>query len=156
LSEKDQTVTAVNNALDANAGKKGALLPILHHIQDAIGYVPEGGIERIGKSLGLSRAEVHGVISFYHHFRTAPPGKKVIQVCRSEACKSMGGDDVAEALKTKLGIDFHQTSSDGEYSLEAVYCLGHCACAPALMVNDVPLAKVTPSRVDEVIAMGEI
>jgi formate dehydrogenase subunit gamma len=156
LSEKDQTVTAVNNALDANAGKKGALLPILHHIQDAIGYVPEGGIERIGKSLGLSRAEVHGVISFYHHFRTAPPGKKVIQVCRSEACKSMGGDDVAEALKTKLGIDFHQTSSDGEYSLEAVYCLGHCACAPALMLNDVPLARVTASRVDEVIAMGEI
>jgi formate dehydrogenase subunit gamma len=68
----------------------------------------------------------------------------------------MGGDDVAEALKTKLGIDFHQTSSDGEYSLEAVYCLGHCACAPALMVNDVPLARVTASRVDEVIAMGEI
>lgn len=156
MSEKDQTVTAVDNALDANAGKEGALLPILHHIQDAIGYVPEDGIERIGKSLGLSRAEVHGVISFYHHFRTSPPGKKVIQVCRSEACKSMGGDDVAEALKTKLGIDFHQTSSDGEYSLEAVYCLGHCACAPALMVNDVPLARVTASRIDEVIAMGEI
>ena len=156
MSEKDQTVTAVNNALDANSAKEGALLPILHHIQDAIGYVPEDGIELIGKSLGLSRAEVHGVISFYHHFRTSPPGKKVIQVCRSEACKSMGGDDVAEALKTKLGIDFHQTSSDGEYSLEAVYCLGHCACAPALMVNDVPLARVTASRVDEVIAMGEI
>ena len=95
MSEKDQTVTAVNNALDANAGKEGALLPILHHIQDAIGYVPEDGIERIGKSLGLSRAEVHGVISFYHHFRTSPPGKKVIQVCRSEACKSMGVGETA-------------------------------------------------------------
>ena len=106
----------------------------------------------IGKSINRSRAEVHGVVSFYHHFRQQKPGKHIIEVCRSEACQAMGAADVVEDLKNKLGIDFHETTADAQITLEPIYCLGHCACAPALMIDGVPKARISVDQLDGLIA----
>jgi formate dehydrogenase subunit gamma len=131
------------------------LLPILHAIQDAIGYVPTEAIPRIATALNLSRAEVHGVITFYHHFRTSPPGRHIVQLCRAEACQSMGSAALAEEIKAQLGIDFHQTSADGTVSLEAVYCLGNCACSPAVMIDGQLHGRVTAQRFQQLLRTAE-
>ena len=141
----------VSEALEKYSSTEGALLPILHEIQDALGYIPPDTIDVIGKGINRSRAEVHGVVSFYHHFRTHKPGRHIIQVCRSEACQAVGALGVIEKLKRTLGIDFHESTSDGQITLEPIYCLGHCACAPALMVNGEPRAKMTPDLVDSLV-----
>jgi formate dehydrogenase subunit gamma len=141
----------VSAALEKYSSTEGALLPILHEIQDALGYIPPDTIDVIGKGINRSRAEVHGVVSFYHHFRTHKPGRHIIQVCRSEACQAVGALGVIEKLKRTLGIDFHESTSDGQITLEPIYCLGHCACAPALMVNGEPRAKMTPDLVDSLV-----
>ena len=114
---------------------EGPLLPILHDIQSEFGYVPQASLPVIAKGLNLSRAEVHGVVSFYHDYREAPAGRHVIKLCRAEACQSMGGDALAERLLGLLGLDWHETSANGAVTVEPVYCLGLCACAPAAMVN---------------------
>jgi len=116
-------------------GLEGPLLPILHEIQDEFGYVPQECLPVIARELNLSRAEVHGVVSFYHDYRDHPAGRHVLKLCRAEACQSMGGDDLAERVKALLGIDFHQTTLDGAVTLEPVYCLGLCSCAPAAMLD---------------------
>ncbi len=134
----------------------GALLPMLHAIQDDLGYVPPEAVPTIAKALALSRAEVHGVISFYHHFRSAPPGRHVIQVCRAEACQSMGAERLVARLRERLGIDFHGTTPDGAVSLEAVYCLGNCACAPAVMVDGALRGRVTEAVLDEIVAAAAL
>ena len=126
----------------------GGLLPILHKIQDQLGYVPEESVPVIARSLNLSRAEVHGVISFYHHFRRTPPGKRTLFVCRSEACQSVGGRDLEAHAKAQLGVDWHETSADGEVTLEPIYCLGNCACAPAVMLDEQVVGRVSPQRLD--------
>ncbi len=130
----------------------GALMPILRRIQDRLGWVPRDAVPLIANILNLSRAEVHGVVSFYHDFRHAPPGRNVVRVCRAESCQAMGGVALAEHIKRRLGIDFGETSKDGEFTLEAVYCLGNCACSPAAMVGADLLGRVTPSRFDDAIA----
>jgi formate dehydrogenase subunit gamma len=135
---------AVQTALDANRGAAGALLPVLHAIQDAIGYVPAGAVPVIANDLNLSRAEVHGMLSFYHYFRTQPSGKHIIYLCRAEACQSMGARVLEAKVKQRLGIDFHETTADGAFTLEPVYCLGNCACAPSVMID-----KTLYGRVDE-------
>ena len=114
----------------------GALLPILHALQDFFGYVPPESVPPVARALNLSRAEVHGVISFYHWFRTEPGGEKTVYICRAESCQAMGSQAVEIAAKELLGIDYHQTTADGRYSLEPVYCLGNCACSPAIMIDD--------------------
>ncbi|WP_271273707.1 formate dehydrogenase subunit gamma [Aliamphritea hakodatensis] len=129
----------------------GAMLPILHAIQDAQGYIHADAVSIIADGLAQSRAEVHGVISFYHHFRTTPPGKHTIQVCRAEACQSMGSRQLEAHVKEKLGIGFHQTSADQQVSLEPVYCLGNCACAPSIQVNDDVVGRVTASKFDQLV-----
>ena len=116
-------------------GLEGPLLPILHEIQAEFGYVPQDCLPVIARELNLSRAEVHGVVSFYHDYRDHPPGRHVLKLCRAEACQSMGGDDIAERIKALLGIDFHLTTMDGAVTLEPVYCLGLCSCAPAAMLD---------------------
>ena len=121
----------------------GALLPILHAVQDQLGYVPTVAIPVIGEVLNLSRAEVHGVISFYHLIRSTPPGQQTLYICRAEACQSMGSRKLEQLAKQRLGIDYHQTSSDGRVSLEPVYCLGNCACAPSVMLDEQIHARVT-------------
>ncbi|MDD5272582.1 MAG: formate dehydrogenase subunit gamma [Methylovulum sp.] len=146
------TVQAVTAALK---DKPGALLPILHGVQDALGYIPTDSVPVIAKALNLSRAEVHGVISFYHYFRETPPGKQTIQVCRAESCQAMGAKHLEAHVKAKLGIDFHETTADGEFSLEPVYCLGNCACSPALQIGTDIYGRVSPELFDELIANTE-
>ncbi len=136
---------------DALADQPGALLPILHAVQDEFGYVTEAAVPHIASALNLSRAEVHGVISFYHLIRTTPPGKKIVYICRAESCKAMGGVALEDHVKQKLGIDYHQTTDDGEISLEPVYCLGNCSCSPSVMVNDKLYSRVDAKRFDELI-----
>jgi len=121
--------------LEAHKGLEGPLLPILHAIQGAFGYVPDAAVPQIAAALTLSKAEVHGVISFYHDFRSAPAGRHVLKLCRAEACQTMGADAVADRIKTALGIDWHETTPDGRVTLEPVFCLGLCACGPAAMVD---------------------
>jgi len=130
----------------------GALLPVLHGIQDALGYVPEDAVPLIARELNLSRADVHGVISFYHYFRQKPAGRHVIQLCRAESCQAMGAVTLEKHVKQRLGVDFHQTTSDGQYTLEPVYCLGNCACSPALMIDGELKGRVTPERFDALVA----
>lgn len=129
----------------------GALLPMLHAIQDDLGFVPEAAVPSIAKALNLSRAEVHGVITFYHHFRSHAPGRHVIQVCRAEACQSMGAESLLARLRDRLGIDLHGTTTDGAITLEPVYCLGNCACAPAVMVDGELRGRVTDDFMNEII-----
>ena len=126
----------------------GALLPVLHGVQDALGYVPEDAVPLIAREMNLSRADVHGVISFYHFFRTHPTGKRVIYVCRAESCQAMGAVTLEKHIKQRLGVDFHQTTANGAYTLEPVYCLGNCACSPAIMVDDELKGRMTPAGFD--------
>ena len=113
----------------------GPLLEVLHSVQNELGCVPAEAVPMIAEALNLSRAEVHGVVSFYHHFRERPAGKHTIQLCRAEACQAMKGDDLAEFAKQRLQLEFGQTREDGKVTLEAVYCLGNCACAPSAMID---------------------
>ncbi|WP_454751600.1 formate dehydrogenase subunit gamma [Cupriavidus necator] len=129
----------------------GALLPILHEIQDTQGYIPDDAVPVIARALSLSRAEVHGVITFYHHFRQQPAGRHVVQVCRAEACQAVGAEALAEHAKRALGCGFHETSADGQVTLEPVYCLGQCACGPAVMVGEQLHGYVDAKRFDALI-----
>ncbi|MGH8173569.1 MAG: formate dehydrogenase subunit gamma, partial [Rhodanobacteraceae bacterium] len=142
----------VRAAIDAIAERPGALMPLLHAVQNTVGYVPENAVPLIAHALNLSRAEVHGVISFYHHFRTHPPGRHVVQICRAEACQALGARALEAHAKKSLGIDFHETTEDGAVTLEAVYCLGNCGCGPSVLVDDDELhARVTPELFDALV-----
>jgi formate dehydrogenase subunit gamma len=141
-------VRSVDEAVARLKSLPGALLPILHAIQDDLGYIPGDAVPRIALALNLSRAEVHGVVSFYHHFRSSPPGRHVVQLCRAEACQSMGAERLAAQVRERHGIEFHQTSTDGGVTLEPVYCLGNCACAPAAMVDGELRGRLTPEKID--------
>lgn len=132
--------------------RPGPLLEILHGVQAALGFIPRGAVPLIATELNLSRAEVHGVVSFYHFFRESPPGRHVLRLCQAEACQSMGAQALADHAKRTLGVDFHQTTADGAYTLEPVYCLGNCACSPALMIDDDLRGRVTPETFDALVA----
>jgi len=129
----------------------GGLLPLLHAIQNRLGHIPDTAVPVVADVLGLSRAEVHGVISFYHLFRTKPPGERILYLCRAEACQSMGARSLEAHAKSKLSIDFHGTTDDGRYSLEPIYCLGNCACAPAVMIDQAVYGRVDAKRLDELL-----
>lgn len=129
----------------------GALLPVLHGVQDALGYVPPGAVALIAAELNLTRAEVHGVITFYHYFRSSKPGRQVLQLCRAEACQALGAAQLEQHAKHRLGVDFHGTTADGRYTLEAVYCLGNCACGPSLMLGQELHGRVDAERFDELL-----
>ncbi len=141
----------VREIANARATEPGPLLPILHAVQDALGCVPAGAVPIVAETLNLSRAEVHGVISFYHFFRDTPPGTHTLFICRAEACQSMGSRELERHARAKLDIDFHETTADGRFSLEPVYCLGNCACSPAIMIDETVHGRVTPERFDELI-----
>ena len=130
----------------------GGLLPLLHAIQAAIGYVPAESVAEIAGALNLSRAEVHGVISFYHDFRSAPAGRHVLQICRAEACQAMGSRALEAHAKNTLGIDYGDTTADGAISLQPVYCLGNCACSPSVRIDDDVHARVDAERLDALLA----
>jgi formate dehydrogenase subunit gamma len=127
----------------------GALMPILHGVQAALGYVPKDAVSLIASELNISRAEVHGVLTFYHYFRKEAPGRHVVHICRAEACQSVGAVALEAHAKKSLGIDFHQTTSDGAISLEPVYCLGNCSLGPSVMVDKQLQGRVSAQRFDE-------
>lgn len=151
MAETSRSAT-IRRSIDIHRQRPGALLPILHAIQDELGWLPAEAVPEIASALNLSRAEVHGVISFYHHFRTTPPGRHVVEVCRGESCQAKGGRALEAHAKHRLGVDFHATTDDRAVSLDAVYCLGNCACSPAIRVDDEILGRVDAERFDEVVA----
>ena len=120
----------------AHRENEGATLPILHALQEEFGCIPEEAVPLVAIALNLSRAEVHGIITFYHDFRRTPPGRHVLKLCRAEACQSMGGDALAAKVRDRLRIEWGETSANGRVTLEPVFCLGLCACAPAAMLDD--------------------
>ncbi len=126
----------------AHAGLEGPLLPILHDVQRAFGCVPRDSIPAIAHALNLTRAEVYGVVTFYHDFREDPAGRRVIKICRAEACQAMGGAALGVALLKHFGIDWKETSADGAVTIEPVYCLGLCSVAPAALVDGEPHGRV--------------
>jgi formate dehydrogenase subunit gamma len=133
----------------------GPLIEVLHGVQAALGCIPHDAVPLIADALNLSRAEVHGVISFYHHFRSTPPGRHVVQICRAESCQAVQGRVLEEHARRRLGVDWHGTTADGAITLEPVYCLGNCACSPAVMIDGEPHGRVTPGRFDELVAALE-
>lgn len=145
---KHQTVLG---AIDANQHLEGPLLPILHQIQHKLGHIPSEYVKDIAHALNLSRAEVHGVISFYHTFTALPQGQHIIEVCRAESCQSKGGRQVEAAVKAKLGIDFEQTTDDGKFTLEPVYCLGNCGCSPTIKIDSNVYGRVSIKSVEALI-----
>ena len=143
---------AVLRVVAANRTRPGALIEILHGVQAELGFIPAAAVPVLAQELNLSRAEVHGVVSFYHYFRQHAPGQQTIRVCQAESCKSMNSDGLTDHVKKALGVDFHETTADGKFTLEPVYCLGNCACSPAVMRNDDIYGRVSPERFDELLA----
>lgn len=151
-SDAEWTVQSIQKIIDKLKHKPGAMLPILHAIQNEIGYIPDEAVGLIAESLLQTRAEVHGVISFYHHFRSTPPGRHNIEICRAEACQAMGCRQLEQHAKTRLGIDYHQTTPDRAFSLEPVYCLGNCATAPSIRIDDTIYGRVSLEKFDALVA----
>jgi formate dehydrogenase subunit gamma len=134
--------------------RDGPLIEILHAVQAEFGCVPAGAVPVIARALNLSRAEVHGVVTFYHHFRSKAPGRHVLQICRAESCQAAGGRAIERHAAKRLGIGFGETTPDGHFTLEAVYCLGLCACSPAAMLDEDVHGRLTPERLDALIDAG--
>ena len=148
----DHAREQIEAALAAHSGRPGPLLQILHEVQDRLGYVPAAAIPVIAEALNVSRADVHGVVTFYHHFRHSPPGRHVIQLCQAEACRAMHCEQLTEHAQRKLGVQLHGTTPDGRYTLEPVYCLGNCACSPAMLIDGQLHGRVTAESFDALIA----
>ncbi len=142
---------AILRVIAVHRMRPGALLEILHGVQAAVGFIPPAAVPLLAQELNLSRAEVHGVVTFYHHFRDRAPGRHTLRLCQAEACQSMGAERLTEHVRQRLGVDFHETTADGQYTLEPVYCLGNCACSPALMRDEELCGRVTPDRFDELL-----
>jgi formate dehydrogenase subunit gamma len=148
----DRAEGALATVIEQYRDVPGGLLPLLHDLQDALGYIHPEAVPSIARALHLSRAEVHGVISFYHDFRNEPAGSHTLQICRAEACQAMGSRALEAHAKQRLGIDYGGTSADGAITLQAVYCLGNCACSPTVRIDDEIHARVDASRLDELLA----
>jgi formate dehydrogenase subunit gamma len=145
---RNEEIRTIVNTLKS---KPGALLPILHGIQDHFGYVPPEAVPVIAVELNLTRADIHGVISFYHDFRTNPPGRHVLRICQAESCQAVGSTALTDYAREHLGIDFHETTSDMAFTLEPVYCLGSCACSPTLMLDGDVYGRINRQRFSEII-----
>ena len=138
----------VDDVIAAHAGTPGALLPILHDIQHALGFVSDEAVAQIALGLNLSRADVHGVVTFYHDFRHAPAGRTVVKLCQAEACQARGGRAVTAHAEACLGVKLGQSTADGAVTLEPISCLGLCASGPAGLVGDQPVARLDAARVE--------
>jgi formate dehydrogenase subunit gamma len=143
---------AVQRALAQHAHRPGALLPVLHAVQDELGHVPAPCVPQIAQALNLSRAEVHGVLTYYHFFRATPAGRHRVQVCRAEACQACGAEDLLAQAEALLGCQRHETRADGAVSVEPVYCLGLCASSPAIQIDDRLHARVTAQSLNRLVA----
>jgi formate dehydrogenase subunit gamma len=146
---------AIHELIQAHRAMKGALLPLLHAIQEKLGFIPSDAVGDIAKGLNLSRAEVHGVITYYHFFRTEAPGRHVVQICRAEACQSCGSEALLALAEKTLGCQSHQTSANGAVTLESVYCLGLCASSPAIQVDDTLHARVSADQLKTILTQLE-
>jgi len=144
--------SAIVDAIERHRHRPGALLPLLHDVQDELGHIPDAAVDPIARALNLSRAEVHGVITFYHHFRRTAGGRHTVRLCQAEACQSMGADALRAHAEHALGCGLHETSADGAFTLEPAYCLGQCANSPALMIDEAVHARLTPQRFDRLLA----
>ncbi|WP_371832800.1 formate dehydrogenase subunit gamma [Mesorhizobium koreense] len=153
MQSEDVGITArATSIVDEMKKLEGPLLPILHEIQNEFGYVPREALPVIASGLNLSRADVYGVVSFYHDYRDQPAGRHVLKVCRAESCQAMGGDEMADRLRDALGVDWHETSKDGAVTLEPVYCLGLCACSPSAMLDGEVIGRLDEDRIGEIVA----
>jgi len=150
-SETGNPAEVVASAVRKYADMPGGLLPLLHQVQARLGHVPKDCVATIASGMGLSRAEVHGVIGFYHDFHDQPRGETTIHLCRAEACQAMGSRKLEAHVKTRLGIDYGGTTGDGRFSLEPVYCLGNCACSPSIRIGDDVFARVDAKRFDQLL-----
>lgn len=148
----DPSTEEIRAILAPLASLEGPLLPMLHAIQDVWGFVPQAAVPVLADMLNLGRAEVHGVISFYHDFRDHPAGRHVLKICRAEACQAIGAGVLAEATLQRLGIGWHGTTPDGMVTVEPVYCLGLCACAPAAMIDGRVLGRLDDARMDRLLS----
>jgi formate dehydrogenase subunit gamma len=146
-----QELKNIDEHIVAHKNVPGALLPLLHAIQDDVGYIPEGVYPEIAKALALSVAEVHGVVTFYHHFRTHPCGRHILQICRAESCQAMGSEALEAHAKACLSVDYHGTTTDQALTLAPVYCLGNCALSPAVMLDDEVYGRVDRQKIDALI-----
>jgi formate dehydrogenase subunit gamma len=131
--------------------RPGPLIEILHGIQDELGFIPPAAVPVVADALNLSRAEVHGVVTFYHFFRSTPQGRHTVEICRAESCQAMGAEGLVEHARARLGVGLEETTADGAISLRPVYCLGNCACSPAVMIDGELYGRVTPQRLDELL-----
>ncbi|NEV63913.1 formate dehydrogenase subunit gamma [Thiorhodococcus minor] len=143
---------AVSGIIREHADLPGAMLPTLHAIQHKLGWIPAEAVPLVASALNVSRAEVQGVLDFYHEFRRTPPGRHVVQICRAESCQAMGGQALEAHARAELGVNFHQTTDDGAVTLEPVYCLGNCACSPAIRVDDDVHGRVSADGFDALMA----
>jgi len=141
----------VEQAIARLRDQPGPLLNVLHAVHDGCGYIPPAAVPVIAAGLNLSRAEVHGVISFYHYFRSTPPGRHIIRLCRAESCQAVDARSLEAHASKRLGVAFHETTADGRFSFEPVYCLGQCALSPAVMIDDEVYGRVTPDRFDALV-----
>lgn len=146
------TEERVRDIIADHVGLEGPLLPIFHAIQAEWGHVPQMAITVIAEVLNIGRAEVHGTMSFYHDFRTEPAGRHVVKLCRAEACQAVGADSLADHARSKLGVDWHETTKNGNVTLEPVFCLGLCACGPAALVDGKVVGRVDKVKLDRIIA----
>ena len=133
----------------AYAGREAALMPMLHAVQQTFGYVPRQAVPLIAEALNFSRAEVHGTISFYHDFRREPAGRHTLRLCRAEACQALGADRLHQQIQDALGIGWHETTADGEVTLEPVFCLGLCAVGPSALLDETPLARLDADTITD-------
>lgn len=154
-ADSAQILHTVQEALAQHAGQPGNLLPILHTVQNRLGYVPDKAAMLIAQGIQRSRAEVHGVISFYTHFRSQPPAAIRLEICRAESCQACGSQALLEHARQRLGCDLHEISADGLVSLDPVYCLGLCAQSPALMLNGQAHARMTPEKFDALLQTAQ-
>ncbi|HWL47468.1 MAG TPA: formate dehydrogenase subunit gamma [Sphingomonadaceae bacterium] len=145
-------VAAIESAILRHRDERGALLPLLHAVQHAIGYIPDAAVPMIADALNITRADVHGVITFYHDYRRAPAGRHVVKLCRSEACQARGGAAIEAAAAERLGVAMGETRADGRVTLEPVYCLGLCATGPNAMVDGRPVSRLDAVALDRIAA----
>jgi formate dehydrogenase subunit gamma len=145
---KDWDQQRASEIIDAHREVEGAALPILHALQEAFGHIPEDAVPLIAQALNLTRAEIHGIVTFYHDFRRSAPGRHVLKLCRAEACQSVGGDALADHARARLRVGWGETTGNGAVTLEPVFCLGLCACGPAAMLDGQVVGRLDRQRLD--------
>ena len=146
-----EQIEKIKKIIEKYTGKKGALIPVLHEVQEVYGYLPLKVQKLISHGLGIPVAEIYGVVTFYTQFSTEPKGKFKIQVCLGTACYVKGAGKILDKISEKLGIEVGKCTTDGKFSLDATRCIGACGLAPVIMINDEVYGRLTPDQVEEIL-----